>query len=663
MVFECPRFTVGKRLSMALHCLPPVACACAGLLAPLALSLAGESEARRYAGSEVCAKCHEAIVNSQSSTAMAKTWNAGATLPLAPSFDEKTTEGPDPALFYEARSSGRRLEFSVTGPQGIKSVLPVEDVIGGKRHGISFLVRIGDLDGVPLARSALIEARYAYSPHGSTLVLSPGFKKEKPGTLESALGRVLSPTFERKCLSCHGQPGTVGAGTLGGVRCESCHGPAADHVESLTAGRQAIRPESLAGPKSIETCAQCHTGLSNINHADPVPADLLVSSQVPALQHSECFRQSGGLVTCTDCHDPHRDAPTAEIAERSTKTCLNCHAAGNARHASMCPVNASSNCTECHMPSVPLNGFNIADHWIGVHPERGIKAESINADSRSLVRPKREYLEVLATDDREKAEGARQRLAAGEPFYDVAHATSVDATASAGGYLGDLQLSDMDPILADAAAHLWYGETSGIIEQGRRYLMLHRLPRDFRWQANQLFLEAVRLETLGDRTAAAAKAQAALKIYPYFLRAHIFMGTQFAETGNAARGSYILAFAAQSYPSDGFAQFRYALALSKQPGSQIEALRRTIELEPDIVPAYESLAASLASSGDMQAAIEALRQGLAIDPLSSVLNYRLGVGLKEQGDEAGAKRFLSLAAKLDPEIAARVAPFARETAR
>ncbi|MBV9763274.1 MAG: peptidylprolyl isomerase [Acidobacteriaceae bacterium] len=629
-------------------------CAIAALPVAAALCFAADSGTSRYAGAEVCAKCHKDIANTQGATAMAKTWNAASTLPLPAKFDEKKVEGPDPALVYEVRASGGKLQFSVAGPHAAETVLPVETVIGGKRHGISFLARIRELDGIPLARPALIEARYAYSPHSSSLVLSPGFQTEKPVSLETALGRVLSPAFEQKCLSCHGQPGTSGAGTVGGVRCESCHGPAADHVESLTdGGREPIRPASLAGPKSIEICAQCHTGLSNINHADPVPGDLLVSSQVPALQHSECFRQSGGLITCTDCHDPHRDAPSFNIAERAMKTCLNCHAAASPRHASICPVNPSSGCTACHMPSVQVNGFNVADHWIGVHPEQGVRPEKRDASLRSLVAPKREYLEMIATDDRGKAEVALKRLAASEPFYDVARATSLDPTASAGGYLGDVQLSDMDPPLASAAAQLWYGDTSGILEQRSRYLILHRLPRDFRWEANQLFLEAVQLRARADRRAAMAKAQAALKVYPYFLRAHIFMGTQIREAGNAARAAYILAFASQSYPPDAFAQFQYALTLSNHPAAQMEALRRAIHLEPDIVAAYESLGAALASSGDVQSAIQVFRQGLAIDPLSAVLNYHLGVALQRQGDEAAAKQFFSLAAKLDSDIGAR----------
>ena len=100
-------------------------------------------------------------------------------------------------------------------------------------------------------------------------------------------------------------------------------------------------------------------------------------------------------------------------------------------------------------------------------------------------------------------------------------------------------------------------------------------------------------------------------------------------------------------------QFNLALTLVKQPAAQIEALRHTIEIDPDMVAAYQSLGAALYSTGQSPAAIEAFRDGLQIDPLSAVLYYDLGLALKEQGDSAGAERALALAGKLDPEIAAR----------
>lgn len=606
-----------------------------------------------YAGPEVCSKCHKDIAASQISTAMANTWHGALAPSLPANFDQKKVEGPDPVFQYEVRRLAEGFEFSVVPPHGPQTVLLVEAIIGGKRHGMSFLPRVSQLDGIPLERPALIEGRYAYSPHGS-LVLSPGFPNQKPTDFEDALGRVLSPSFEKRCLTCHGQPDTLGAGKHGGVRCESCHGPAGAHVNSMQGpNRPPVIPENLTPAKAMAVCAQCHTGLSSVNHADPLPGDLLVSSQVPALRNSECFIQSGERVSCTDCHDPHKDS--VEVADTSVKTCLRCHSFANAQHAAICPVNAVSECVKCHMPSIQSNSFRLTDHWIRVHPEQGIHAGKQTDNLRSLVPPKREYLQIIVADNRVKAEGARQRLDKGDSFYDVAHDTSIDATAPGGGFIGAVQLAEMDPRLAAAAARLGYGETTAIIDQGGRCIILHRLPRDFRWDAGRFFEGAVTLNEQGNRKAALEKDQEALKAYPYFLRALVFMGTTLGEAGRTDRASEILAFAVQSYPEDASAQFDLALTLVNQPAKQIMAFRRAIELDPDIVAAYESLGAALASAGQLSNAIQVFREGLTVDPLCAMLYYDLGLALKQQADRAGAKRAFSLASKLDPEIAARVA--------
>lgn len=584
---------------------------------------------------------------------MANTWRSALAPSLPANFDQKKIEGPTPALQYEVRRVADRFEFSVLPPHGPKTVLPVEAIIGGKRHGMSFLARLQQIDGIPLARPALIEARYAYSPHRS-LVLSPGFLNQKPSDFEDSLGRVLSPGFEQRCLTCHGKPGTLGAGAHGGVRCESCHAPASAHVDSMKGtNRQPSMPETLTGIKAMAICAQCHTGLSSVNHSDPFPGDLLVSSQVPALRNSECFIQSGEGVSCTDCHDPHEDSP--HVADRSVETCLRCHSLSAARHAAICPINAKSDCVGCHMPGIESNSFRLTDHWIRVHPEQGIKATGRDDRLRSLVTPRREYLEIIVAENRAKAQAALTRLNNGDSFYDVAHDASIDPTAPGGGFIGEVQLSEMDSVLAAAAARLPYGATSGIIGQTARSVILHRLPRDFKWEAEQLFEQAVALRDHGDRKAALQKDQQALKVYPYFLRALIFMGTMIGEAGDTARAAQILAFAVQSYPQDASAQFDLALTLGKQPANQMEAFRRAIELDPEMVAAYESLGAALASAGQVSSAIEVFRQGLAIDPLSATLYYDLGLALRRQAGKTGAKQSLALAAKLDPEIAARLA--------
>lgn len=475
--------------------------------------------------------------------------------------------------------------------------------------------------------------------------MSPGFDPEKPANYEDSLGRTLSPGFEQRCLTCHGQPNTLGAGAQGGVRCESCHGPAEDHVQSLKANATFQKPAALKGEKQLEVCGQCHMGLSD--QSDPVPDDLLVSNQVPALQHSECFLQSGHAVTCTDCHNPHQDS--SKVSERSVSTCLSCHSGAGTQSAAVCPVNARSGCIGCHMPAVEKNSFLMTDHWIRVHPEKGVRVQN-HEGLRTDVPPKHEFLRLIVTADRQAAEGAFQRLRKGEPFAQVAHQVSTDPTAPGGGYIGDMELSQMDPKLAKAAARLGAGEFSPVIELNDRCMILYRMPRDFRWQADQLYQQASALKAKGDLKAAAEKDQQALDIYPYFLRALVLMGTTLGEAGDAARAAGVLQFAAQFYPKDPTAQFDYALSLGREPRQQIEALQHALELNPDMTAGYESLGAAQFAIGEHQLAISTFRLGLQVDPLSASLYYNLSLALAEQGDSAGAQRALSLAQKLDPKI-------------
>ena len=307
------------------------------------------------------------------------------------------------------------------------------------------------------------------------------------------------------------------------------------------------------------------------------------------------------------------------------------------------------------MPLTESDSYRLTDHWIRVHPSAGSKAQSEDESLRSQVVPKREFLRMIVVENDEKANAAIQRLAKGEAFSKVAHDLSIDATAPGGGFVGDIALSDIDPKLASAAAHLRYGENSGVIEVGTNRIILHRQARDFKWEADQLFREASDLNNRGDRAGAIEKDQQALQVYPYFLRALVLMGTVLGQAGEAERASAILRFAAQFYPDDAFTQFDLALTLGKHPAAQIEAFRRAIDLDPDMIAAYQSLGAALYSAGRATEALATFQRGLQIDPLSAVLYYDLGLALKERGDVAGAARALELAARIDPEISARKA--------
>jgi tetratricopeptide (TPR) repeat protein len=581
---------------------------------------------------------------------MALTWQSPTTPLLPSSLNESTSEGPGSPIGYNVRLTGGKLVYQLTLPNGLPLIAPVESIVGGKRHGLSFLARVSEIGGQPLTRPTLIETRYLHSTHTNGLVLSPGFPAEKPNSHETAIGRALAPDFEKKCLTCHGEPSS--GSTIGGVHCEACHGPGQAHLQSVAAGKPKsgiINPARLTNPELLERCGQCHGGFADLS--DPLPDDLLISNQANALKNSECYIQSGAALSCIRCHDPHQDSP--DVAARSVAACRSCHDRSVQKRAALCPVNQKDSCLDCHMPEVTKGSFTMSDHWIRVHPEQHVRAAATQDTSlRTTLRPRRLFLRIIVTQDRARAAEAQSRLRKGESFFDLAREYSLDATAPGGGYLGEMLLDQMEPKLADAVASLSPGEASAIIDNGGKYILLQRLPRDFRRQADLLQQRASELRARGKLGEAIAKYREALEIYPHFLRALIFLGTTQGEQGQAENAAGILEFAARLYPKDPAAQYNLGIALGAlgRTDDEMRAYRKAIEIQPDLVPAYQNLGAALLSSGQLARAAEVYRLGLDQNPLSAALYYNLAVVEEQLGEKAKAKRWLELAGAIDPEL-------------
>jgi Flp pilus assembly protein TadD len=583
----------------------------------------------------------------QTRTAMANTWQGNLAPWLPASFKASVVD----ELSYEIKREGATLANVVEFPAGTRISLPVGIAMGGRRHGLGFLIPVKEFEGIPLARPALIQARYAWSPEREKLLIAPGCSSAKPLSLESALGLVLSPTFENRCLSCHGQPDLLGSGKQGGVHCESCHGPGSEHLAAIGRGtpqQGIVNPRRLPVEDSIAICARCHVGLARFS--DPSPDDLLVADQVRALKSSECFLQSRTPFSCTACHDPHNDSAAGDA--RAVNTCLGCHSNKVNLHAAICPVNAATGCIGCHMPSVEMGPLHLVDHLIRVHPEQKIHASNQDSGLRTKIQPLSEYLRIIATNSPESAAQARDRVIKGESFYQVARAISVDPTAAIGGYLGRKVVAQLNSNLAGEAARLAYGEISPVIQNGGKWMILDRLPRDFRWDAEQLQTQAEDFAARGDARSAIEMSQQALMVYPQFLRALRFIGITFAQSANAQKASAVLGIAARLYPEDAGAEFALASALDAldDKAKAGEAYKRAIELEGDLTPAYARLGMLSYSSGDWRAAVATFRQGLQIDPLSAELNYDLSLALKQIGAADEANRAITLARRLDPGL-------------
>ncbi|MFN9921012.1 MAG: tetratricopeptide repeat protein [Acidobacteriota bacterium] len=306
-------------------------------------------------GAHPCAPCHARIVADYGRTAMARTSaRAGA---------GKPGEFQDAATGVKYRvDAGLRMHFEKGGD--LRGVRQLEWVVGSGRVGHSYLFREG---------ARLYQAPVSWYGETGKWGLSPGF--QRAGRLD--LTRVIEPG----CLNCHV------SGEREGITCERCHGEAEAHRRS--GGKlPVVNPAKLGPAERDSVCAQCHlTGAARVAkyRADAKtwkPGEKLadysavylaagqqgdglvgVTSHFEKLALSECQKKSGERMSCTSCHDPHREP--AEAAAYFNAKCLGCHEQKPCRQA------PRGNCVGCHMPKAAGRGVDhssYTDHSIARQP-------------------------------------------------------------------------------------------------------------------------------------------------------------------------------------------------------------------------------------------------------------------------------------------------------
>ena len=167
------------------------------------------------------------------------------------------------------------------------------------------------------------------------------------------------------------------------VGCETCHGPAKDHVEAARQGNphQSLMPKLGAGQQAneINTCGPCHARRDAFSQVQPRAGAAFddhyaLSLLTPDLyfgdgqQNAEVFILGSFLqskmkakgVTCSNCHAPHSN----ELVAEGNAVCTQCHNTGGradfptlrkaeydtpAHHHHEAGSEAAQ-CVTCHMP-------------------------------------------------------------------------------------------------------------------------------------------------------------------------------------------------------------------------------------------------------------------------------------------------------------------------
>ena len=174
------------------------------------------------------------------------------------------------------------------------------------------------------------------------------------------------------------------------VACESCHGPAGNHITQAAAGfpdsdhgftTSAATPvswvfeekSSIAQPKGevsnreINMCGGCHSRRMTIDDAPPVSdyfehyvletlgpelyfPDGQIQDEVFVLGSFLQSKMHQAGVTCSDCHDPH----TGKTKAGDNSLCAQCHKLqeyGSTEHHHHDVNSEGAQCVNCHMPA------------------------------------------------------------------------------------------------------------------------------------------------------------------------------------------------------------------------------------------------------------------------------------------------------------------------
>ena len=347
-----------------------------------------------YVGAEACKECHGALYRSYERHSMARTGlRPLASLDqhwLAQMFDAGESHPVRHAasgFSYRPFRKGNQyfVEEMIQTDDGAKIhswVQRITHALSAGSYGLAFYFQAGE---------RIYHVPVDYYPTAGVWGLDPTASRGNPR---------FSAPLETFCISCHSDYPRMQAGTndvfVGGVPtgvgCERCHGPGERHAAS---GRpeDIVNPAHLSSARQIDVCSQCHeSSFSQLREGrhdfsyrpgEPLDAyrvnyleDPAESDRFKLLAHSErmvqsaCFRESGGILLCTSCHDAHKST-FEQAADYWDKKCDACHHDKPCTEQPAVRAARQDHCVGCHMrvgaPTSPTL-VSVTDHWIQRRP-------------------------------------------------------------------------------------------------------------------------------------------------------------------------------------------------------------------------------------------------------------------------------------------------------
>jgi tetratricopeptide (TPR) repeat protein len=628
------------------------------------------------AGSQSCRSCHAVFFQKWSTS-----FHGLAMQPHTGDFArDRLTPQQEPLAIggrnYRAVVGTGADHVEETGPAGRKTH-PIAQVLGGK-NVCYFLTPLdrGLLQVLPVAYD--VKRKEWFSTAGSAVRHFEGVTNEELDWTDRAY------TFNTSCFSCHVsqlatnyEPATDSYSTVWaepGVSCETCHGPAGEHVKAFEGLGPGVKPKDwrivsvkgLAKQQRSDLCASCHAKASPLwtafrpgdrffDHFDlatlespdyyPDGRDLGENYTLTSWRMSPCAKS--GEIDCVHCHT---SSGRYKFKDRPNDACLPCHeervkhAAAHSHHAGEGP---GTRCTDCHMPMTEFARMRRSDHSMRP-PAPAATRELGSPNACNTCHAKRDPAWAEKTIGTWGGGRWSQRILREGRLVADARKADWSRLPEMLRYVGE---AGRDEIVTVSLVRLL-----ALCPDATKWPALRALATDTSPLVRAAAVTALESDP-GARDLVLAATGDELRLVR--VRAAAALGAldpaTLPEPGRAslvaARAEHERSLLAR--PDDFASQYNLGnLHLERgDPAAAVDRYRKALALRPDHVASLVNLSMAQARLGRLAEAEAALREAIRAQPREPAAHFNLGLLLAETQRPAEAREVLQRTVELDPQNA------------
>ena len=634
-----------------------------------------------FSGSESCIECHQKFYD-----LWQPSYHAQAMMPVDAGFVAKHQLPDSEPIAVEGHLF--QVEFSDSSMVMIESngdkIIQTYEVLWamGGHNVYTFLTPFekGKLQNLPLAYDANRKTWFNY-PESGVRQFGEGFPQDEALPWKDALY-----AFNTGCYSCHiSQLSTnfdMATETYyttwrePGINCETCHGPAEEHIRIFKNLKEGEKPEKIGlivtstftPQQHNDGCATCHAKMSPITPSY-IPGDKFFDNyNLTTLEDHDFYpdgRSLGENYTMTDwmmnpcaeksdlhCVTCHTSSGRDRNKENPNHSCLQCHTdrAGDMEAHTGHKPEAGLTCLSCHMPKREYVGrFLRSDHsFRPPMPGATIRFGSPNACNQChtdkspewankivKARPNGNYQEETFKWAQLMKEAREQDWTNVDKMYQTITSpeTNQTVTNSLIRLLNNCTLGSKTDVLLKAL-----NNPSELVRSSAAYGLAGTVTNEVKNALLKACEDEIRLVRI--------QAANAILMFPE----NSFTAEQLAVVEKAEK-EYV---ASMTSRLDNWSN-HYNLGIYHQTKGNVNEALNSFETAARLYPA--SLMPLINSSvlysyiGNPAKAEENLKKALQVDPLNEAANLNLGLLMAEQGKMAEAEKALKTALSANPQQA------------